>query len=72
MQIRWKLYPSGGIDAAPEPSVGSLRTMVIPKALKKYYSIDALVLSQLLMGAERQSMMDGYANSAEIVPFRGY
>jgi len=46
--------------------------MVIPKALKKYYQIDALVLSQLLMGAERQSVMDGYANSAEIVPFRGY
>ena len=72
MKIRWKLYPLGGIDGAHEPSVGSLQTMVIPKALEKYYQIDALVLSQLLMGAKRQSVMDGYENSAEIVPFRGY
>ena len=51
-KIRLKINRLGGINAALEPLVVSLQTIMIRKNLDKYSSIDALDLSQLLMGAE--------------------
>ena len=60
-----------GIDAVLELSVGSLQMMVIQRALKKCYHLDALVLSQLSMGTERQTVMYDHAILANIQPAEG-
>ena len=66
----WLIFDQhGGIDAALELLTGSLQATVIQRALEKFYHLDALVLSQLLMETKRRTMKYDHTILAKIRRF---